>query len=380
MSPFARWFQAQVLRKEGGEAELLLPVREEFIQGQGLVHGGILAALLDSALGQAVESLLPSGARVVTVELSLSYLAPVRQGVLRARGWVLAPGRRVFHAAGEVLDEGGTPERAGPRPVPPRRPFSGRWGMFLEQFRLDGKVALVTGGSRGLGLEAALALKEAGAKVAVMARRAAFFAEAKALLGDALYLEGDVRSEERLQAIVDEVERALGPLTVLVNAAGVTWGAPSWEMPAEKVREVLEVNVLGAFLASRAAAQRMRERGYGKIIHIASVAGLKGEPPEILDAVGYSASKGGVVALTRDLAVKWGRWGIRVNALAPGFFPTRMTERLLPQIEARLQQTLPLGRPGRPGELGGAVLFLASPASDYVTGVVLPVDGGATAL
>ncbi len=107
MSPFARWFQAQVLRKEGGEAELLLPVREEFIQGQGLVHGGILAALLDSALGQAVESLLPSGARVVTVELSLSYLAPVRQGVLRARGWVLAPGRRVFHAAGEVLDEGG---------------------------------------------------------------------------------------------------------------------------------------------------------------------------------------------------------------------------------------------------------------------------------
>ncbi len=252
--------------------------------------------------------------------------------------------------------------------------------MFLEQFRLDGKVALVTGGSRGLGLEAALALKEAGAKVAVMARRAAFFAEAKALLGDALYLEGDVRSEERLQAIVDEVERALGPLTVLVNAAGVTWGAPSWEMPAEKVREVLEVNVLGAFLASRAAAQRMRERGYGKIIHIASVAGLKGEPPEILDAVGYSASKGGVVALTRDLAVKWGRWGIRVNALAPGFFPTRMTERLLPQIEARLQQTLPLGRPGRPGELGGAVLFLASPASDYVTGVVLPVDGGATAL
>jgi len=252
--------------------------------------------------------------------------------------------------------------------------------MFLEQFRLDGKVALVTGGSRGLGLEAALALKEAGAKVSVMARRAAFFAEAKALLGDALYLEGDVRSEERLQAIVDEVERALGPLTVLVNAAGVTWGAPSWEMPAEKVREVLEVNVLGAFLASRAAAQRMRERGYGKIIHIASVAGLKGEPPEILDAVGYSASKGGVVALTRDLAVKWGRWGIRVNALAPGFFPTRMTERLLPQIEARLQQTLPLGRPGRLGELGGAVLFLASPASDYVTGVVLPVDGGATAL
>ncbi|WP_243030524.1 SDR family oxidoreductase [Thermus altitudinis] len=252
--------------------------------------------------------------------------------------------------------------------------------MFLEQFRLDGKVALVTGGSRGLGLEAALALKEAGAKVAVLARRASFFEEAKRHLGEALYLEGDVRDEGRLLQVVDQVEQELGPLAILVNAAGVTWGAPSWEIPVEKVREVLEVNLVGAFLASRAAAQRMRERGYGKIVHIASVAGLKGEHSEVLDAVGYSASKGGLIALTRDLAVKWGRFGIRVNALAPGFFPTRMTEKVLPKAEPLLKATLPLGRSGRPGELGGAVLFLASPASDYITGVVLPVDGGATAL
>ena len=253
--------------------------------------------------------------------------------------------------------------------------------MFLEKFRLDGKAALVTGGSRGLGLEAALALKEAGAKVAVVARRASFFEEARKALGeDALYLEGDVRDEARLEAIAQEVEEKLGPLTVLVNAAGVSWGAPSLEMPVEKVREVLEVNLVGAFLASRVAARRMKERGYGKIVHIASVAGLKGEYPEVLDAVGYSASKGGLIALTRDLAVKWGRWGIRGNALAPGFFPTRMTEKVLPRAEAFLKATLPLGRPGAPGELGGAVLFLASPASDYVTGAVLPVDGGATAL
>ena len=253
--------------------------------------------------------------------------------------------------------------------------------MFLEKFRLDGKAALVTGGSRGLGLEAALALKEAGAKVAVVARRASFFEEARKALGeDALYLEGDVRDEARLEAIAQEVEEKLGPLTVLVNAAGVSWGAPSLEMPVEKVREVLEVNLVGAFLASRVAARRMKERGYGKIVHIASVAGLKGEYPEVLDAVGYSASKGGLIARTRDLAVKWGRWGIRVNALAPGFFPTRMTEKDLPRAEAFLKATLPLGRPGAPGELGGAVLFLASPASDYVTGAVLPVDGGATAL
>ena len=253
--------------------------------------------------------------------------------------------------------------------------------MFLEKFRLDGKAALVTGGSRGLGLEAALALKEAGAKVAVVARRASFFEEARKALGeDALYLEGDVRDEARLEAIAQEVEEKLGPLTVLVNAAGVSWGAPSLEMPVEKVREVLEVNLVGAFLAIRVAARRMKERGYGKIVHIASVAGLKGEYPEVLDAVGYSASKGGLIALTRDLAVKWGRWGLRVNALAPGFFPTRMTEKVLPRAEAFLKATLPLGRPGAPGELGGAVLFLASPASDYVTGAVRPVDGGATAL
>ncbi|RDI94995.1 SDR family NAD(P)-dependent oxidoreductase [Meiothermus sp. QL-1] len=252
--------------------------------------------------------------------------------------------------------------------------------MYLEQFRLDGKVALVTGGSRGLGLEAALALKEAGAKVAVLARRASFFEEAQRALGEALYLEGDVRDEARVEGVVEQVERELGPLSILVNAAGISWGAPSLEMPTEKVREVLEVNLVGAFLASRAAARRMKERGYGKILHIASVAGLKGEFPEVLDAVGYSASKGGLVALTRDLAVKWGRWGIRVNALAPGFFPTRMTEKVLPRAEAYLKATLPLGRPGQPGELGGAVLFLCSPASDYITGVVLPVDGGATAL
>lgn len=176
------------------------------------------------------------------------------------------------------------------------------------------------------------------------------------------------------------MEEDLGPLTVLVNAAGITWGAPSFEMPVEKVREVLDVNVTGAFLASRAAARVMKERGYGKIIHIASIAGMRGQPPGVLETVGYSASKGGVIALTRDLAVKWGPLGIRVNAVAPGFFPTRMTEKILPLVEPFLVHRLPLGRPGKPGELGGAILFLASPASDYITGMVLPVDGGGTAV
>ncbi|MDI3270265.1 MAG: SDR family oxidoreductase [Bacillota bacterium] len=251
---------------------------------------------------------------------------------------------------------------------------------FLDLFRLEEKAALITGGSRGLGLEAARALRDAGAKVALLARRASFFEEARKHIGDALFLEGDVRDEESLERAVARVEGELGPLTILVNGAGISWGAPSFEMPVEKIREVLDVNVTGAFLAARAAARVMKERGYGKIIHIASIAGMRGQPPGFLETVGYSASKGGVIALTRDLAAKWGPLGIRVNAVAPGFFPTRMTEKVLPHVEPFLAQRLPLGRSGKPGELGGAILFLASPASDYITGVILPVDGGGTAV
>jgi gluconate 5-dehydrogenase len=151
------------------------------------------------------------------------------------------------------------------------------------------------------------------------------------------------------------------------------------EMPIEKVHEVLAVNVGGAFLCAKHVAPAMRDRGWGRIINVASIAGLKGTPPELMDAVGYSASKGGLIALTRDLAVKWGRYGIRVNALAPGFFLTRMSEKLIDRGGETIAHTAPLGRIGAPGELAGAALFLASPASDYVTGVVLPVDGGLAA-
>lgn len=249
----------------------------------------------------------------------------------------------------------------------------------LDRFRLDGRSALVTGGSRGLGLEVAAALTGAGARVALLARRAEFLGEAKQELPGALALTGDVRNEADLEAALAQAESRLGPVDILVNAAGIAWGAPALEMPADKLREVLEVNLVGTFLACRLAGRRMLTRGYGKVINVASVTGFVGQPPEILDAVGYTASKGGVIALTRDLAVKWGRYGIRVNALAPGFFPTRMTEKLLARTEPLLAARIPLGRVGQPGELAGAALFLASPASDYVTGHVLVVDGGLTA-
>lgn len=246
----------------------------------------------------------------------------------------------------------------------------------LEQFDLNGKTALVTGGSRGLGLEIACGLREAGAWVALLARREGFFVEALKLIPDAVTLVGNVQDEGSLEAAFARV----GPVDILVNAAGVTWGQDALEVPVEKIREVLDINVTGAFLASRIAARDMKARGYGKILNIASVAGLAGSPSEVMDAAAYSASKGALIALTRDLAVKWGPFGIRVNALAPGFFPTRMTEKLLARTEQLVRERTPLGRIGKTGELAAAALYLCSPASDYVTGQILAVDGGMTAL
>ncbi len=250
---------------------------------------------------------------------------------------------------------------------------------YLDAFKLDNKVAFITGGSRGLGLEIAEALHEAGAKVALMARREAYFAEARVSIPDALCIIGDVSSEDDVKRAVAECEAKLGGVDILVNAAGISWGAPAVDMPAEKFRQVMQVNVDGSFYAAKVVAPGMIKKGYGKIINIASVAGIKGEPADVLDAVGYSSSKAAVIGMTRDLANKWGQHGIRVNAIAPGFFPTKMTEKVIPRITERLQQHNPLKRAGKPGEIGGVGLFLACAASDYVNGHTLVVDGGGVA-
>jgi len=252
-----------------------------------------------------------------------------------------------------------------------------------ELYSLTGRVAVVTGGSRGLGLEIAHGLGEAGARVVVTARRQDWLGPAQEELRaagiDAEAIACDVVEQVQIESLAGAIVERHNRVDVLVNAAGISWGASALEMPIDRFRSVLDVNATGTFLCCQAFGRAMIERGGGRIVNVASVAGLVGQAPEMMDAVGYTTSKGAVVAMTRDLAVKWARHGVTVNAVAPGFFPTRMTKGLIEQHESRLAAASPMDRIGRPGELKGVVLFLASDASSYVTGQILAVDGGMTA-
>jgi NAD(P)-dependent dehydrogenase (short-subunit alcohol dehydrogenase family) len=254
-----------------------------------------------------------------------------------------------------------------------------------DLFDLSGKVALVTGGSRGLGLEMAIALGEAGAAVAITARRESWLTTADQTLASlgiqCLATPCDVAQPDQVSAAVAGVLARFGRIDILVNNAGISWGESVETMPVEKWRAVVDTNVTGCFLMSRTVGTEMIRAGRGgAIVNIASVAALVGSPADVLDAVGYSASKGAIISLTRDLAVKWARHGIRVNAIAPGFFETRLTTGVLERSRAEIERCTPMGRIGDPPELKGAALFLASSASSYVTGQVLVVDGGATAV
>ncbi len=253
-----------------------------------------------------------------------------------------------------------------------------------DLFDLSGKVAIVTGGGSGIGRQMAEGLAEAGAGLVLCSRKAERCEHAAAELRQlgvrALGLGCDVRDPEQVKAVVHRTRHEFGSVDVLVNNAGTVWGAAPEDMPLEGWQKVVDVNLTGVFLFAQAAGRVMIERGGGgSIINIASVSGLQGAPPEVVNTVVYHATKGGVIAFTRDLAWKWARHGIRVNAIAPGWFPSGMSKFVLDRQGEELTRRIPLGRLGGPEDLKGAAVFLASRASSYVTGHTLVVDGGQSA-
>jgi gluconate 5-dehydrogenase len=257
-------------------------------------------------------------------------------------------------------------------------------GHLDELFGIRGKVALVTGASSGLGTEAARALAKGGAAVALVARRKerleAVARELASLGARSSVAPADVTRAEEIERAIDQVEAELGPIEILVNGAGIAPMSRAEKHSRDKWDAALATNLTGPFLVSQAVGRRMIERGSGgRIIMLASVMGLGGNG--VHRAVGYAASKGGLVNLTRHLAVEWAQHGILVNALAPAYFPTEMTidprtGEVPPDHALRMKQFTPMERLGRPGELESAVLFLAAPASTYVTGSIVTVDGG----
>jgi NAD(P)-dependent dehydrogenase (short-subunit alcohol dehydrogenase family) len=258
--------------------------------------------------------------------------------------------------------------------------------MNIKQlFDLTGKTAIVTGGGRGLGAQIAEGFAEAGANVVLCSRRVEACEETAERLQketgvECLALACDVRNPEDVQRVVDETVARFGRIDILVNNSGASWGAPAEEMPLEAWNKVMDINVTGTFLMAQAVGRVMIGQKAGKIINIASVAGLGGSDPRFMNAIGYSASKGAVISFTKDLAVKWGGHNITVNAIAPGFFPTKMSKELLNRGGEHILNATPLRRYGSDQDLKGSAVFLASDAANYVTGTVLVVDGGMSAM
>lgn len=255
--------------------------------------------------------------------------------------------------------------------------------MNVKQlFDLTGRVAIVSGGSMGLGRQMAEGLGEMGANLVLCARKKERCEEAAEEMRSrgvqALALGCDVKDRAGVQAVVDATLAKFGRVDILVNNAGVSWGAPVEEMTLEQWDKVLATNLTGTFLFCQAVGKAMVAQKAGKIINIASVAGMSGASAD-LQAIGYHASKGGVIAFTKDLACKWAPHNIQVNAIAPGWFPTHMSGWVIEHRKGSLLEKIPAGRFGGDHDLKGAAVFLASDASAYVTGHVLVVDGGQTA-
>lgn len=251
----------------------------------------------------------------------------------------------------------------------------------MELFDLTGRSAIVTGGSRGLGKEMAEGLAEAGASLMLCARRAEWLDETvEEFKGRGFEVESmlcDTSVADEVQTVVDATVEKFGKVDILINNAGISWGAMPEEMPLEKWQKVVDVNLTGCFLFAQAAGREMLKQGSGSIINITSISGITSSANGPFYA-GYVASKAGLIGLTRELAASWGRRGIRVNAIAPGFFRSRLADPVIDIYENAIRENNPIPRIGEEGELKGAAVFLASDASSYVTGQTIVVDGGMT--
>ncbi len=253
----------------------------------------------------------------------------------------------------------------------------------LDRFALDGETAIVTGAARGLGKEMASALAEAGADVAIVdvdietAEETA--AELEEIGVDTTAVEVDVTDEAEVEAMVETVTNRLGPIDVLINNAGIAANAPAEEMEYETWQRTLDVNLSGVFLCAKHVGRRMLDRGEGRIVNIASMSAYNVNVPQ--PQVGYNASKAGVLMVTKSMAVEWAARGVRVNAIAPGYMRTDLVEEVLeadPEMERTWVENTPMERLGRPEDLRGIVVYLASEASAYTTGEIVRVDGGYT--
>jgi gluconate 5-dehydrogenase len=251
-----------------------------------------------------------------------------------------------------------------------------------ELFDLTGKTAIVTGGSRGLGKEVAEGLAEAGADLMLCARRAEWLDETLSEFNergfDVAGKTCDVSKPEDVKSLVDETMTRFGSVDILINNAGVSWGAMPEEMTLDQWQKVIDVNLTGCFLMAQATGRKMLDQKNGSIINIASIAGMTSSANGPFYA-GYAASKAGLIGLTRELAASWGRKGIRVNAIAPGFFHSRLADSTIAIYEKAVQENNMIPRIGKAGELKGVAVFLASDAASYITGQTIVVDGGATA-
>lgn len=253
---------------------------------------------------------------------------------------------------------------------------------ILKSFDLSEKVSIVTGGGDGLGKMIALGLAEAGSNVVVCSRKLEKCEESAHEIEKcgvrALAVKCDLNKEDEVATVVEQTLNKFSKVDILINNSGRTWGGPVEEFKLEDWQKVIDVNITGTFLICQKAGLEMIKQNQGKIVNISSYAGLGGTDPKCLNAIPYNTSKGAVIAFTKDLATKWAKYNINVNSIAPGWFPSKMTKWMIENKGEQISSHFLIKRFGEPDDIKGAVVFLSSEASNYITGQVLSVDGGLT--